>query len=385
MKTKKIIFISILVFIGFLNIFSYHQGENLKEVSKPITADDNTLIYCNFENSLSSFGGETGLTNGNWEYMTSNPLVGSYSVTLAGTSKNHIKWNYGSALAEGTIECFFHILSTDVAYGCDYILEGGDYYDAAFGIYHLDNGTVRAQIFTEGNIKHTLQSSIRIYSNQIYHFALTWGPRGMELWINGEMVASDETVTAGLVSYAQYYGIGNTPMGSNTQCSDGYWDEFRLSNIQRSSFPQNVTDYSPPDLPNNPNDPIDPSNPNSPNIPGDTNYSAIYWILGSIGLIGVFSLLIVKQITRKPLKDQPQKVKTSVGQKQPIHSSVMVTNIYTHEITIPDRHIIDPPAVGSEPISSVSKDVVEPILCSFCGTPLDPSQMYCEKCGYKKE
>ncbi len=296
---KKAFFILIVVFIGFSNIFFFHQGKNLREETFPLTADDNTLIYCNFENSLESFSGETGITNGNWKYETTNPLVGSSSVYLAGENRNHIKWDYGSALAEGTIECFFLPINISFVDGAKYILNGGKYYDGSFGVYHRKDGTLFAQ-FNANGAWHTIQSSENIHSDQLYHIAFTWGSRGIELWLNGFLVAADETITIGLASFTQYYGIGNTPMGSSTYSSYGYWDEFQLSNIQRSSFPQNVTDYTPPDI---------PDENNTPKVPWDVNLSNYIWILplialiGVVFLVGIIFILIVEEKKRMKLKD----------------------------------------------------------------------------------
>ena len=297
---KKGFFILIIVFIGFLNTYSIHQDKNLRRETLPLTADDNTLIYCNFENSLSSFSGETGITNGNWEYETTNQIIGSSSAYLPGENRNHIKWDYGSALAEGTIECFFLPINISFVDGAKYILNGGKYYDGSFGIYHYKNGSLYAG-FYENGVWHRIQSSEYIQSNQLYHFAFTWGSRGIELWLNGVIVASDETITTGLASFTQYYGIGNTPMGSATQSSYGYWDEFQLSNIQRNSFPQNITNYTPPDIP----DLEDTSN-----IPWDVDLTDYIWILqlialvGVVFLVGIITVIIVDQRKGKSLENQ---------------------------------------------------------------------------------
>ena len=36
--------------------------------------DDHTIIYCDFENTLTSYTSLTGITNGNWKYTSTNNL-----------------------------------------------------------------------------------------------------------------------------------------------------------------------------------------------------------------------------------------------------------------------------------------------------------------------
>ncbi len=212
-------------------------------VSIPPIPDEITLLSCGFEGTIDSSTGEPGITNGNWDYDTINPIIGSSSVLLAGENRNNIKWDYGSALSDGTIECLFQLISLDTIDGAKYILEAGDYNNGSLGVYFYENGSLYAQ-FRVGETMHKIESKTNITSGETYHVALTWGTRGIELWLNGEIVAYDLAITNGTESWTQYYGIGNTPMGSTNQSGYGYWDEFHLSNIQRSTFP-NAEDVEP--------------------------------------------------------------------------------------------------------------------------------------------
>ncbi len=204
-------------------------------VSIPPIPEEITLLYCGFEGTIDSSTGETGITNGNWEYETVNPIMGSSSIKLAGEIRNNIKWDYGSSLAEGTIECLFQLISLDTIDGAKYILEAGNYNNGSLGVYFYKNGSLHAQ-FRVGGTMHELKSTKNITSGETYHVALTWGARGIQLWLNGEIVAYDLAITNGTEGWTQYYGIGDTPMGSTNQSGYGYWDEFHLSNIQRSTF-----------------------------------------------------------------------------------------------------------------------------------------------------
>ncbi|QEE16416.1 LamG domain-containing protein [Promethearchaeum syntrophicum] len=205
-------------------------------VSIPPIPEEITLLYCGFEGTIDSSTGETGITNGNWEYDTINPIIGSSSVKLAGENRNNIKWDYGSTLSDGTMECLFQLINLDSIDGAKYILEAGDYYNSSSGVYFYKNGSLYAQFRVEGTM-HIIESTTNITSGETYHVALTWGTRGIQLWLNGEIVAYDLAITDGMESWTQYYGIGDTPMGSTNQSGYGYWDEFHLSNIQRSTFP----------------------------------------------------------------------------------------------------------------------------------------------------
>ncbi|XEO80282.1 hypothetical protein WKT22_05330 [Candidatus Lokiarchaeum ossiferum] len=212
------------------------QAEYTQYDSLPESQDEFTVLYCHFESTLTSNSELVGTTNKDWEYITSNFLAGSTSVRLFGQNRNHIRWNYGKTLSEGTIECLFHPTSLGSLPSAFYILQTSDYYDGSMGVYHRQDGRLFAQHVSAGETITTIESAEKLIVNKTYHIAYTWGSRGIELWLNGTLVASDDTITSGLMSFTRNYGIGNLPMGSNTYSSFGYWDEFRVSNIQRSTF-----------------------------------------------------------------------------------------------------------------------------------------------------
>ena len=211
------------------------QDRHKQHDTLPESQDEFTVLYCHFENTQTTDSDLPGISFGDWEYTSSNNLAGSASMRLFGQNRNHIKWNYGSALSKGSIECTFHPTSLGSLPSAFYILQTSDYYDGSMGVYHRQDGSLFAQHVSGGTIT-TIQSAENLEVDNIYHIAYTWGSRGIELWLNGTLVASDETITSGLMSFTRYYGIGNLPMGSNTYSSIGYWDEFRVSNIQRNSF-----------------------------------------------------------------------------------------------------------------------------------------------------
>ncbi|UYP48816.1 hypothetical protein NEF87_005101 [Candidatus Lokiarchaeum ossiferum] len=237
-SSKKNTYLGILtlILLGFSGAFSLLSPRDQNNLRAPSVADNSPLLYVNFENTLTSSTGETGITNGNWEYNTTDAILDSYSVYLPGENKNHIKWDYGSALSEGTMECYFHPTSLGDIPSAFYIMQAGEYFDSYIGLYHRQSGELFAQFVEDGPIIHTLKSSINITADQTYHFALTWGARGVELWMNGFLVASDPDLTNGLDSATRYYGIGNVPMGSSTNSGIGFWDEFQVSDFQKDSF-----------------------------------------------------------------------------------------------------------------------------------------------------
>ncbi len=200
--------------------------------------DDNTVILCHFEGDLlNTHNGGPAFTNGGWEYNTETPLVGESSVVLAGENRNHIKWEYTPTLSEGTIEVIFtpHEINTDT--GADYILESDYNVYAYWGLYLLDDGTIKARHNDESLTNYDLTSNYALIPYQTYHIAYTWGPRGQQIWVNGEIVAENQAVTIAMHSNVHYYGIGNTHTASNTHASWGTYDEFRLSTVQKTAFP----------------------------------------------------------------------------------------------------------------------------------------------------
>lgn len=63
-----------------------------------------------------------------------------------------------------------------------------------------------------------------------HHIAGTWGPRGMEIWIDGILRNADRNVTLGMAWSHPFWRLG---CDNNGQCMTGILDEARISRIQR--------------------------------------------------------------------------------------------------------------------------------------------------------
>ena len=67
-----------------------------------------------------------------------------------------------------------------------------------------------------------------------HHIAGTWGPRGVEVWIDGELKGTNEAWKLGIPNPAYQTLL----IGSNSWHGDinGIMDELRVSDIQRDSL-----------------------------------------------------------------------------------------------------------------------------------------------------
>ena len=93
--------------------------------------------------------------------------------------------------------------------------------------------TLNFAIYDRNGNRHRIQASNVIPVGQWFHIAVTSGPQGMALYINGDLIGTD-TYQGGLeqVTGGQYYiGRSNWPSDKPFQ---GYLSEFRIWNHQRS-------------------------------------------------------------------------------------------------------------------------------------------------------
>ena len=234
---KKILIVTIIVFLSFSSTFSLYQAKNLENGTIPLAADENNIILCHFENDNLDSLGHPVSTYGDWFYNSTDPIVGSYSIQHNSNDRNHQKWYYTTDMPNGTIECFFMPTSLDNELSSLHILGIDDGFNNVAYVTTGNNGIIRANHVSNSGAEEVLWSSTVIEENVTYHIAYTWGSRGQELWINGVLENSSAS-TNGMKSTASYYGIGKTYEIVSSVSAIGIWDEFRLSNIQRSIFPK---------------------------------------------------------------------------------------------------------------------------------------------------
>lgn len=74
-----------------------------------------------------------------------------------------------------------------------------------------------------------------------HHIAGTWGPRGIEIWIDGTLRSADRSVTTGMAWSNPFWRLGCDNEG---QCMTGILDEARISRIQRIFVPPSSVRFS---------------------------------------------------------------------------------------------------------------------------------------------
>ncbi len=198
--------------------------------------DANTIICSPLNSQNYDIMGHSVETHGTWSYNSWDAIDGWRSIEQYADDRNHQKWAYTANMSQGTIESFFLNADFDFADGTSrHILGGDDGFDNTLQVYHTNDGTIKAMHVSNSGLEITLHSSTQIEENVWYHIAYSWGPRGQELWINGELENSTAS-TAELDNDTAHYGIGKTGEIGSSLSAKGLWDDFRLSNIQRSEF-----------------------------------------------------------------------------------------------------------------------------------------------------
>lgn len=142
--------------------------------------------------------------------------------------------NMGSPLA-GTLEAWVKYTQADRPFA---VIHGGDEYGLPTSRYFLGVPfltTLRFGAYDGANM-HWVDSGVTattLADNCWHHLAGTWGPRGMELWIDGTIRGTD-SYTGNAQNWISTYLIGCDSRGN---CFRGNIDEVRMSIIQRVFTP----------------------------------------------------------------------------------------------------------------------------------------------------
>jgi PGF-pre-PGF domain-containing protein len=79
--------------------------------------------------------------------------------------------------------------------------------------------------------------SINLSANTWYHVAGTWGSKGVKLYLDGELVNTNPNYTGYGFTTSDLFWIGRAHCCPN-QYTDAVFDEFRVSDVARTSFPE---------------------------------------------------------------------------------------------------------------------------------------------------
>ncbi len=204
--------------------------------------DNHTILYYSFNQTS---GGKVPDDGGDFD----GELGGDAAITKNSGGKageglsldgdgDYIKAGNIGAPEEGTIEMWVKIESFEqhndgdgfVSMGKDY---GGTGDVMLFGVHQASNLNVRFGMYAGGWKWADSEVSVEDLVGEWHHLAGTWGPRGLEVWIDGELKGVNDTYTAGIPDPAYQTML----IGSNSWNGDihGVMDEFRVSDIQRDA------------------------------------------------------------------------------------------------------------------------------------------------------
>ncbi len=139
-------------------------------------------------------------------------------------------------LGVGTIELWVNLAGRS---GTQPLYAAKQYYNSTgtvleFGASH--NGNISLEI-SDGTASYATDSGVTSSSlaGCWHHLAGTWGPRGLEIWIDGALRSANGAFTRGMADPVDDWSIGCDFAGT---CTQGVLDEVRVSKIQRVFTPR---------------------------------------------------------------------------------------------------------------------------------------------------
>ena len=228
-KKKKIIYISILVFLIILtagfSLMNFVSATGNDSYTKLLLHNDGANGSTTFTDSETT--PKTVTATGSVQISTTQSRFGGSSGNFYGDGANDYleipdndDWNFGSGAF--TIDFWMNTANNTV---CQYmILQGPG--PVWWGIGYDCGGT--ANTIRVGNLAATAMNSTTVLAlNTWYHIALVSDGATTKLFVNGNLEASATAITVSDATGSLYIGANSTLLG--VQGFLGYLDEFRVS------------------------------------------------------------------------------------------------------------------------------------------------------------
>lgn len=216
-----------------LNYDEYFPDENTTAL---IHLDDGSG---NTATDSSGNGNDGSITGASW---STNSRFGSYALSFDGND-DYVDFGDVFDLSSGSIEMWFNLTenfnsttSSDMILFSKYNTQGPKEYSVKLK-FESDDGKIHFIIINDADSKDIYSDSAYWVNNNWYHVAATWGSTGMKMYVNN-------TVQQDTDPYTGYWGDKNSNAfvgilydgSSYTEDFDGIIDEFRVSQIARTSF-----------------------------------------------------------------------------------------------------------------------------------------------------
>jgi hypothetical protein len=204
--------------------------------------DDHTILYYSFDQIVGGkvpdeVGGYDGELGGDATITKSSGGKFKEGLKLDGDGDYMKPGNIG-APEEGTIETWVRIESFEkhndgdafASMGKDY---GGTGDVMLFGVHQKFNLNIQFGMYSGGWKWADSGVPVEDLIGRWHHLAGTWGPRGLEIWIDGELKGTNDAYKLGIPDPAYQTLL----IGANSWHGDihGVMDGFRVSDIQRDS------------------------------------------------------------------------------------------------------------------------------------------------------
>jgi len=215
------------------------------------SVDSNTRALYHFDTAggslvLDATGTYTGYLSGNAQMVSSGRFGGSLQVNATASWDGYMPYARLGNLGDpgvGTLEAWFKSTNTNAPFT---LIHGGDEFGNPTTRFFLGVwptlGTLRFGVF-DGTDMHWADSGIagsRYGDNCWHHAAGTWGPQGMQIWVDGILRGTNVFTGTAQNQIADYF-IGCNSTGV---CFNGNIDEVRMSTVQHSFSPYMLSPVS---------------------------------------------------------------------------------------------------------------------------------------------
>ncbi len=204
--------------------------------------DDHTILYYSFSQTVGGkvpdeAGGYDGELGGDAAVTKNSGGKFGEGLNLDGDG-DYIRAGNIGAPEEGTIEAWVKIESFEKHNDGDAFASMGKEYGGTgdvmlFGVHQKFNLNIQFGMYSGGWKWADSGVPVEDLVGEWHHMAGTWGPRGLEIWIDGELKGTNEAYTLGIPDPAYQTML----IGANSWHGDihGIMDELRVSDIQRNS------------------------------------------------------------------------------------------------------------------------------------------------------
>jgi concanavalin A-like lectin/glucanase superfamily protein len=206
-------------------------------ISSEYSVDGYTLALYHLNFQSSPWPGVLDQVSGNYSGLNANAVVvpgGRYngSLSVDGNGSYFATYNVGNPW-RGAVEAWVNLTNPN---GSFHFISAGDGFASKMSLGVISYWSPNIRFGIQGN-----WADSRILPTALvggwHHVAGTWGPRGMEIWIDGSLCGTNSFTGKMGDSVDNFRAACKIDNNGVSECMQGGIDELRVSNIQRSYSP----------------------------------------------------------------------------------------------------------------------------------------------------